>query len=166
MDFSLEACKFLVPDDISSLGMGTKDRCEQLGNQNITSIEREDSSWNQHFRTWKWMVDGWKTGCPLKKMVPWNCWWNKSIITKISWPFPKDYDYDYSMVDLDPEGMSNDNLSPWATNQSVCKLKPNLLYLRAFRHVCHTVDGSNPANLLRLVVYPHNLKGFSTIPGG
>ena len=80
MDFSLEACKFLVPVDISSLGMCTKDRCEQLGNQNITSIEREDSSWNQHFRTWKWMVDGWKTGCPLKKMVPWNCWWNKSIL--------------------------------------------------------------------------------------
>ena len=30
----------------------------------------------------------------------------------------------------------------------------------------HTVDGRNPANPLRLVVYPILLPGFSTIPGG
>ena len=25
---------------------------------------------------------------PLTKMVPWNCWWNKSLL---KWSFPKDY---------------------------------------------------------------------------
>ena len=29
-----------------------------------------------------------------------------------------------------------------------------------------TVDGQNPANQLRLVVFWHYLQGFSTIPGG
>ncbi len=31
---------------------------------------------------------------------------------------------------------------------------------------CHTVDGRNPANQLKLVVYPRYLQGFSYIPGG
>ena len=30
----------------------------------------------------------------------------------------------------------------------------------------HTIDGRNPANQLRLIVYPTILQDFSTIPGG
>ena len=32
--------------------------------------------------------------------------------------------------------------------------------------ICAAVDGQNPANQLRLVVHPHYLQGFSTIPAG
>ena len=38
--------------------------------------------------------------------------------------------------------------------------------LRSSKQVAKTVDGRNPANQLRLVVYPHYFQGFKNIPGG
>ena len=165
----MEASKLLVTrriSDIPSLGMCEKIAEEQLGNQmshlhwkGILFLKPTFS----HLKMDGWWLEDWMS--IEKNSPPGNCWWNESLL-KFHGLFQKTMTMTSLWSTWTPrvclmttfvhEPLIN-QFPSW--NQICCTSELSHMF-------CHTVDGSNPANLLRLVVYPHTLKGFSIIPGG